>query len=185
MMKHLARIEPQRMTLFAGGIVLLIGATLAAYLVMPQYRAHRAALQEQAALQRVVDTARNVEAEQARLEAEVERLDAELRDNEDALPQQALEAFVIGRLQEISWRRQIELIAVEPSQGTQIGPVQETLFELELAGEYENFHGWLRDLHGELDSVAVRNLSLAPLESKGSDPRLHAGLVVAAYRSVE
>ncbi len=181
MMKHLARIDPQRIPMFAGAFILLVAAALVTYLILPQYKAHRAVSREQSTLHQTVEAARSVTVERARLQADVERLELELHTGE--LPQQALEAFVIGRLQDISWRREIELVAIQPSPGAQLGAVQETLFQLELAGEYADLHDWLRDIHVDLDSVTVKELSLSPLDSQTPEPRLRAGLVVAAYGS--
>lgn len=185
MMKHIAQIDPRRIPLLAAGLVMLVAAALLAYLILPQYKLHRAALSGQETLHHTVQAAEPVSAEHARLQTGVEQLELELRDDADGLPQQALEAFVIGRLQDISWRHQIELLAVQPSVGAQVGTIQETLFQLELAGGYAELHAWLRDLRGELDTVIVKQLSLAPVDGETSDPRLRAALVVAAYGSAE
>jgi len=185
MMKYLNQIEPRRVPLFAGGFFFLAAAALLTYLVFPQYKARRAAVRERAQLEVVVEAGRAVSAERAQLHADVEQLELGLSGGADALRVQDLEAFVIGRVQETAWRRDLELVSVQPVAGKQIGTVQETLFELELAGGYADLTTWLEDVHAALASAVVRELALTPVEGDGSDPRLRAAVSMAAYRRVQ
>jgi hypothetical protein len=184
-MNYVARIGPQRMPVFAGALVLVVAALLFGYLILPQYKAQRAASQHLSSLQQTVQVAPSVAAEQARLQADVERLELAMQNGVNGMPQQALETFITGRLQKISWRREIELMAIQASPGARIGGVQETLFQLELMGEYDDLQNWLRNIRVELDFATVRQLALAPLESQHPEPRLRAQLVVVAYSSVQ
>ena len=183
MMKYLARIEPRRVPLFAAAFVVLVAGALGSYLVLPQYKAQRAAVGEQLKLEQTVEDAQSLTEEQALLYADVERLELALHSDANGLPQQALEAFVIERLQDIAWRRDLEFVSIQPLPGGQIGAIRETLFELELVGEWSDLQAWLGALHTELAAVAVRDLSLTPLDQESSAPRLRAALIVAAYGS--
>ena len=182
MTKYLARIEPRRVPLFAAAFIVLVAGALGSYLVLPQYKAKRAAVGERLKLEQTVEDAQSLTEEQARLYGDVERLELALHSDANGLSQQALEAFVIERLQDIAWRRDLEFVSIQPLPGGQIGAIQETLFELELAGEWPDLQAWLGALHTELASVVVRQLSLTPLD-EGSAPRLRAALIVAAYGS--
>jgi acylphosphatase len=184
-MNYIARIDPQRMPFFAGALILLVVALLFAGLILPQYKVQRAASHDLSRLQQTVQVAPSVAAEQARLQADVERLELEIQNDVNGMPQHALETFVTGRVQSISWRREMELMAIQASPGARIGDVQETLFQLELSGEYDDLHDWLRNIRVELDFATVRQLALAPLESQHSEPRLRAQIVLAAYSSTQ
>lgn len=184
-MQYVDRIDSRRMPLFAGASILLVVTALLIGLILPQYKAQRAASRELWNLQQAARAAPSVAAGQARLQADVERLELEMQNDIDGMPEQALAAFVTGRLQEISWRSEIELIAIQSSPGARIGGVQETLFQLEVAGDYADLHDWLRNVRVELAVVTVRQLSLVPLESQRPEPRLQAGLILAAWSSVE
>ncbi|CAN5168041.1 hypothetical protein BH24PSE2_BH24PSE2_14600 [soil metagenome] len=185
MIRYLAKIDARHVPLLAGGLVVLVAAMLASSVVLPQYRAYRTASGTQTSLQQTMEAARAVAVEQAGLQTDVERLESVLRNDADGPPRNAMEASVISGLQNISWRREIELLSVQPLRGAQIGAVEETLFQLELTGEYADLHAWLRDLHLELDSVVVKRLSLAPLESGGQESRLRAEITVAAYGTAQ
>jgi Tfp pilus assembly protein PilO len=183
MNKHLARLDPKRLPLLAGGAMLLACAVLTAYLVMPQYRAWRAAANERDGLELSVQAAQPVAAENRRLAAEVQALETALRGDAENLPEQALEAFVIGRLQDLSWRRGVELISVQPMPPGTVGTIREITFQLELAGSYADLRAWLGDVGEELEFVTIRQLGLEPQQGEASDPRLRAALILAAYRS--
>jgi len=183
MMKYLARIEPRRVPLFAAAFVVLVAGALGSYLVLPQYQAQRAAAGEQLKLEQTVEDAQSLTEEQALLYADVERLELALHSDANGLSQQALEAFVIDRLQDIAWRRDLEFVSIQPLPGGRIGAIRETLFELEVVGEWSDLQAWLGALHTELAAVVVRDLSLTPLDQESSAPRLRAALIVAAYGS--
>lgn len=183
MVKHLTRIDPKRLPLMAGGAALLVTAALFVYLVLPQFKAWRTASAERDGLQQSVQAAPSVAAERLRLGGQVQDLERALRGDAENVPQQAMEAFMIGRLQALSWRRGVELVSVQPLPAGAVGAIEETSFELELAGDYAAVRGWLADLGGDLEFVTVKQLRLAPRDGEDGDPRLTAALILAAYRS--
>lgn len=182
MRKYLGRLDPKRVPLLAGGVTMLVLAALLIYVILPQYRGWQAAASERHTLELSVQAAASVSAEHRRLVAELEDLENALNGDAERMPQQALEAFIIGRLQELSWRRDIELVSVQPRPPASLGAIEETSFELELAGGYTNLRAWLGDMTAELGFVTVRQLALTPQEQEGQDPRLHAALILSAYR---
>ncbi|HUO82313.1 MAG TPA: GspMb/PilO family protein [Gammaproteobacteria bacterium] len=179
----LARLDPKRLPLLAGGITLLACVTLSVYLVLPQYRTWRAASTERDGLELSVQAAPSVAAEHLRLVGEVQALETALRGDAGSMPEQALEAFVIGRLQDLSWRRGVDLVSVQPMPPGTVGAIRETTFQLELEGGYAELRAWLGDIGGELGFVTIRQLALVPQDGEGDDPRLRAALILAAYRS--
>jgi hypothetical protein len=185
MMKYLNQIEPRRVPVFAAGFVLLAAVALVTYLVFPQFKARRAAVRDRAQLEQIVEAGRAISAEHAQLYAEVAQLEADLLEGPGAMREQDLEAFVIGSVQTTAWRRDLELVAIQPAAGARIGTIQETLFQLELAGRYADLHAWLQDLHAELASAIVRELALVPVDDTGADPRLRAAVSMAAYRRTQ
>lgn len=111
--------------------------------------------------------------------AELER---DLHGDTANLPENRLESFVIGRLQNISWRNGVELVRVEPSSGDTVLDFRESLFEVELTGVYADLLRWLGDLNGELGFVVIKQFEMYPVEDVAENPRLAAVLTIASYR---
>ena len=92
---------------------------------------------------------------------------------------------MIGRLQEISWRNQVELVSVAPQDGQQVRIFRETLFNIELIGEYRNVYRWLWDAKNELGFVVVKEYSMSRRDTIDDHPRLLAEVSLASYRADE
>jgi len=99
------------------------------------------------------------------------------------LPLKQVEAYVIGRLQKISWRNKVDLVSVEPSSGQQVQIFSETLFNIELVGEYDNIYRWLWDAKNELGFVVVKEYGMRRRDELDDNPRLLAEVSLASYRA--
>lgn len=179
MTRYLATIDPQRVPVFAAATVLLVAAALALYVVLPQARARDAALEAKAALAPTAAAAAPLGAERAALEDAVRGLVA-LSAAADAASPQTLAAALMNQLQTAAWRRNVELVAIEPREGAQIDSLQETVFDVELVGAYADVVAYLRDVRSDLAPLVVRELSLTPLDD-APQPVIHAVLVAAAF----
>lgn len=126
-------------------------------------------------------------------------LDQQLRDAEQVnadlrfrlygdmaqLPAKQVEAHIIGRLQEISWAAHIDLVSVEPAQGEQVQIFQETLFKVEVSGQFADLYRWLWDVRQDLGYVVVKEYALKRISDDDLEPVLQANLSLASYRAVE
>jgi hypothetical protein len=100
------------------------------------------------------------------------------------LPDKQLEAFVIGRLQGISWRNHVELRGVKPGKGEVVRIFREVLFDVEVSGDYFDLFAWLQELRRELGFVVVKQFAIRPLERDKENPRLSVKLSIVSYRRV-
>ena len=170
-------------------ILLLIGAVLLApittYVIWPKWKAYRTVSQSRDTL--VLATAENgeLDAQLESLRLDVGGLEKRLHGDMANLPPKEVEAYIIGRLQAISWRNRVELIGVEPREGERIERFREVLFNVRLAGDYFDLYSWLRDLGSELGFVVIKQYQMAPLDRSEPNPRLSADLTIAAYRTGE
>ncbi len=98
-------------------------------------------------------------------------------------PTNQIEAFVIGRLQEISWAADVELRSVEPAAGESVQIFEESLFRIEIVGQYEDLYDWLWRVRHDLGYVVVKHYDLRRLDNKDEDPELLANLSLASYRA--
>jgi hypothetical protein len=176
----LKSIDPRRVPLFAAAVLALGAAALALYVVLPQEKARRAALDEKAALAPSTAAAAALKAERAALEQTVRGLVAATSGPQAQLSRQALEAATIEDLQDIARRHDVELVAIAPRAGAEIGALEETTYEVELVGAYADTVKLLRDLRAELEPLVVRELTLTPRDD-ARDPALRARLVAATF----
>lgn len=117
--------------------------------------------------------------------ATIEDLRYRLHGDMATLPPQQIEAFIIGRLQKVSWNNDIELVSVEPLSGERIEVFQETLFNVSLTGKYRDLYRWLSEARTELGFVVVKEFELRRGGNDDTDPVLLATLSLASYRAVE
>ena len=115
----------------------------------------------------------------------IEELKFRLYGDMANLPVKQVEAYIIGRLQEISWGTGVDLLSVEPAAGDQVQIFQEILFNVEAVGRYEDLYQWLWEVRTELGYVVVNEYSLKRKDDNDEDPVLLADLSLASYRAVE
>ena len=111
-------------------------------------------------------------------------LEQTLNGDASNLPAKQMEAFVIGRLQTISWRNDVVLVSVRPREGTPLNQFRELIFDVELEGDYFDFFDWLRDIGEELGFVVVKRFEISKSNRSGAEKApLEVDLTMAAYRS--
>lgn len=176
--------EPRTLLLGVAGGLLLLVAALLMYLLWPQVENYR----EYSASQEVLLQAAPgndglaVQLEQAR--DQVSALSRKLHGDMAGLPAKQMEAFVIGRLQTISWNNQVRLVSVRPGVGEKIQNFQERLFELHLQARYADFYRWLNAIGNELGYIVVNRYRITPRESDSPDPELDIRLTIVSYHMV-
>ena len=178
----LNRLEPRTMVLAMVSFVLLLAAVLFSYVLMPEVKTYKKSLNDRTALERVAQRGDALEQELATLKVDVEQLSRKLHGDMANLPDRQLEAFIIGRLQGISWRNKVELISVKPRKGRVVQIFREILFDVEVSGDYFDLFDWLQSLASELGFVVVKQYVMRPLDSSKENPRLSVNLTIVSYR---
>lgn len=184
----LDRLDPRQLRLLLGGGVLLLVTALFFQLVWPQMKALRALRSSQTILMgssgNQADLARQVTTLRGEVDALRHRLQGDLGD----LPPRQVEAHVIGLLQELCWRHRLELASVMPQAGEQMHVFRETVFDLEVHGDYADFTAWLAEAREKLGFLVVKHYEITPLEAKAdtasAQPRLTMKLRIGAWRKV-
>jgi Tfp pilus assembly protein PilO len=177
----------QRQTQMIGyGCMALIVAALVMYLVLPQWRAYRAADASLDLLRVNVAQGDSLDMQLDAMRAEVDDMAQTLNGDAANLPAKQMEAFVIGRLQTISWRNNMTLVSVQPHEGQPVNQFRELVFDVELSGGYFTFFDWLHDIGTELGFVVVKRFDMASdgsSQNSSGKAGLRVNLTVAAYRS--
>ena len=182
MQELLDRLDVRQRAMLAGGLVVLLIAALFSYVVLPRIKVYQQSAESRNLLQDVAVQGQAVSQQLTALAAVVQALERELHGDAANLPVEQLESFVIGRLQVISWRNDVELISIEPSAGETIQSFRESLFRVELSGSYFDLYAWLRELNDELGFVVIKEYEMRPIENVAEDPDLLVNLSIASYR---
>ncbi len=181
----LEKLDPREFRMLLLGAGLVITALAVTVTLLPGVKSYRAVAQQVSVLEEAKDNAPNLEQHLQERHAQIEDLKFRLHGDISNLPFKQIESYVIGRLQKISWRNQVELVSVKPEDGQQVRIFRETLFNIELIGEYQDIYRWLWDAKNELGFVVVKEYSMSRRDTIDDHPRLLAEVSLASYRADE
>ena len=153
------------------------------FLVLPQLKSFLAAKRTEAALAMVIDNGELLDDQIISLDVDIESLQRRLHGDMASLPLKEIESHVVGKLQQVSWQNDVQLLGIEPSVGATVETFHEILFQVTLAGEYPNMYQWLREVSDDLGFVLVRQFEMRPLDNRSKNPRLSVQLTMATYRA--
>ena len=180
----LNKVDARQLTLLLFAVLLLTTGALGSYVVWPRVEVFRNLSNTLEVLQNVVTQGNTVQHEVAALQREVESLNRRLHGDTINMSSNQLEAFIIGRMQDISWRHSVELRGVTPGTGNQIQVFEEVLFNLEVAGDYFDLFTWLTSVRRELGMLVIKQFDITTIERNTTDPQLLARLTIAFYREM-
>jgi len=178
------KLDRRQLNLIVIGILALLAGGLGAYLVWPQVKAYQEARQSRTVLDTAVANS-DLEQQLDKLRSDVGGLRQRLHGDMANLPEEQMEAYVVGRLQNISWRNHVELTGVEPKAGDQVENFRETLFEVKLSGNYFDLYDWVREVARDLGFVVIKRYEMTPITESVEDPPLQVSLTLASYRPLE
>ena len=182
MQQMLALLDPRTARLLMIAVAAIVAAALGTYVVWPMASEVLELSNTLTVLERVANRGEAMEDEIRAAELRVAELERELHGDMVDKSDNELEAFVLGRMQGISWRNDIELRSVKPSKGNRVLDFEEVRFEVQVTGDYFDLFAWLRDLNEELGFVVVKRFNLRATERNVSEPRLTATFTIVSYR---
>lgn len=181
----LKRFELRELRLMLLGIGAVVTAGLVAGLALPKIKTVRAVALEVQVLEEAAQDGgeldRNLQAQHASIEELKYRLHGDMAN----LPVKQVEAYIIGRLQKVSWNNNVDLVSVEPGTGDRVQIFQEILFNVQLVGQYDDLYRWLLETRSDLGYVVVKEYALTRHDNADDSPQLLAKLSLASYRAVE
>ena len=183
MLDLLQQIDMRQFRLALGGIAVVLIAIVSVYAVVPQVRDFRAASASVAVLEEVAEDGSELEAKLQERGATIGELKQRLHGDMANLPANEMEAYIIGRLQRISWNNDVDLVGVQPMQGEMVQIFREILFNVQLVGEYADLYQWLWEARSELGFVVIKEYELSRQDNEDEAPRLLAKLSMASYRA--
>ncbi len=164
-------------------IVILILLIQLLYLLLPQYKTWQQLESSYSVLQQAAASQLNLEGQLDQTSQEIETLSFELHGDMGDLPANQMESYIVGKLQRISWESDVELMGVIPNSGERLQQFQETLFEVDVRGEYFSFFRWLQAVNRQLGYIVVRRFDISKLGNPDDEePTLQVRLTLVAYR---
>lgn len=170
-----------RMLLLGLGLVVTVIAVSAA--LLPGVKAYRSTANAVAVLEDANNNAVDLDQQLQERYASIEELKFRLHGDMANLPLKQVESYVIGKLQKISWRNDVDLVSVKPATGQQVQIFSEVLFNIELIGEYDDIYRWLWDAKNELGFVVVKEYGMRRRDNVDNNPRLLTTVSLASYRA--
>ncbi len=184
MVTALSRFDRREFFLILTIMVFTVTTLVFTYLVLPKIKIYLAVAKTESILNNVVDNGGQLNDQIQGLSRDIDLLQRQLHGDMASLPVKEIEAYVVGKLQQISWQNDIQLVGIEPSAGATIETFHEILFRVTLAGDHLNTYRWLREVSSELGFVLVKNFAMQPMEDRAQNPRLSVQLTMATYRAM-
>ena len=184
MLAVLSRFDRREFWLILGVTVVAVIALLFTYLVLPKIKTYRGIAKTETTLSKVVESGDLLDTQLARLDGDIDTLRRRLHGDMASLPEKEIEAYVVGKLQRMSWQNNIQLVGIEPSAGATIETFHEILFRVSLAGDYFDMYQWLREVSSELGFVLIKQYEMKPMDNFLQNPRLSVTLTMATYRAL-
>lgn len=178
----LNKLDNRQLAFIGLSVTILVLAALVTYGFWPKAQELRSFIENRNVMTQMALNEASTEIEIVRLSDELKTLRQRLQGDMANLPLREMEAFIIGRLQSISWRNDITLVGVEPAIGDSVEMYREVLFRVELSGDYFDLLEWLADVSAELGFVVIKEFQLNVGEANPDNPRLTTRLLIAAYR---
>ncbi len=132
------KLDMREFRLVLLGLGLLITTLIVSAALLPGAKTYRSAAKAVAVLEDARENSADLEQQLQERHANIEELKFRLHGDMANLPLKQVESYVIGRLQKISWRNDVELISVKPAAGQQVEIISEGFVKIELVGEYDN-----------------------------------------------
>ncbi len=176
------QFDRRQIRLMSLAVISITAAVLFSYGIMPKAKEYRSAVASRDTLVATTQNADLIATQLKMLQKDVDQLHRELHGDMDQMPAKQVESYVIGQLQDISWRNNVELSSLEPQPGTLVDKFRETLFKVELTGDYFDLYAWIIDASSDLGFVVVKKYEIQPIGQLDKDPLLNAKLTMATYR---
>jgi Tfp pilus assembly protein PilO len=179
----LIRFGRREFLLILSMAVLSVTTLLFTFLVLPPLKTYLQISKTESSLSNVVNDGQELNSQLDQFRQDIELLERRLHGDMASLPEKEIEAHIVGKLQQISWQNNIQLIGVEPSAGDTIESFHEILFRVTLAGDYPDLYRWLREVGDELGFVLIKQYEMQTLDDVAKNPLLTVKLTMSTYRA--
>jgi Tfp pilus assembly protein PilO len=180
----LSRFGRRDFSLILGIVALGVTTLLFTFLVLPKLKIYLQVSKSEANLSRSAVGGEELNSQLKQFTDDIELLERRLHGDMASLPEKEIEAHIVGKLQQISWQNNIQLVGVEPSAGDTVESFHEILFRVTLAGSYQDLYQWLLEVGDELGFVLIKQYEMKTLDDVARNPLLSVELTMSTYRAL-
>jgi Tfp pilus assembly protein PilO len=181
----LTRLGRREFFLILSMAVLAVTALMFTFLVLPPLKTYLQVSKSEASLANVAIGGEGLTSQINQFRQDIELLERRLHGDMASLPEKEIEAHIVGKLQQISWQNNIQLVGVEPAAGDTVEAFHEILFKVTLAGDYLDLYQWLREVGDELGFVLIKQYEMQTLDDATRNPLLSVQLTMSTYRALK
>lgn len=185
MMSAISRFDRKELALIITLVFVSAAALGITYVVLPKFKDYQSTTQSEETLSQVVENGDLLDNQLARLGGDVSSLQRRLHGDMASLPEKEIESHVIGRLQRLSWKNNVQLVGIEPSAGETIDSFRELLFRVNLTGDYHDMYQWIKDVSDDLGFVLIKQYEMRPMDRLSTEPKLSVDLTMATYGAMQ
>lgn len=176
------QVRPQALIAGAGALTAIVALAGFLYVLKPALQARGELQQERVAALSQVEEANITPQALAAAAREVADLRKQLVGASWGVPLEEMESFVIGGLDRISVRHEVELKSVTPGQLGSVLSFDELPYQVQVAGDYFSLFDWLQDVEQELIPMVTKGFEMA---RRGESVTLKLRLVAYKPRRAE
>lgn len=184
MASALSKFNRREFVLILSLSVFAVTALLFTFLVLPTLKSFLQLSKSETSLNNIVDNGADLNSQVEQFRRDIEVLERRLHGDMASLPEKEIEAHIVGKLQQISWQNNIQLVGVEPSAGDTVESFHELLFQVTLAGEYMDLYHWLGAVSDELGFVLIKRYEMRTIDDTAKNPPLSVQLTMSTYRAL-
>lgn len=182
MIKELLKdFDPRLLSITLAAIIVLLSFAMIVYGIKPQYDTLVDNKQSLELLQTRMDDQRQLQQMIAQQQRDIETLQHELNGESGNLPINEMESYLIGRLQNLCWEADIQLISVRPGNNKRVIDFDEISFEVSVLGEYKKLYQWLNKLSENLGFVMVSQHKISTARQRDNN-NLNMDMTIVFYR---
>lgn len=184
-MDFLARFERRDFVIVTGLLVFGVAALLGTFVLKPAWESYYEVSHSRDLLVGVIGGNARLDDTIVELQQETRRLRARIYGDVERLPVSEMEAYIMGKLQQVSWNHQIELSGVTPREGDEIDIFQGFVFEIQMVARFFDLVNWLGEIQHDLGFAVLENFTLTADTHDEPDPKLNVRVTITSYRAVD
>ena len=184
-MDFLARFERRDFMIITGLVVFTVAALLGTFVLKPAWQSYSEVSHSRDLLVGVIGGNAQLDDTIVELQQETRKLRARIYGDIVRLPVSEMEAYIIGKLQQVSWNHEIELAGVTPREGEEIDIFQGFVFEIQMYAGFFDLVNWLGEIQHDLGFAVLESFTLTADTPDEADPRLNVRITITSYRAVD
>lgn len=173
------QVQPRTLVFLLVSLILMALAASYLYVIKNPFKDYRQYQQTLSLLKNEVQTGIPLQNQIETQQQLVEKLNIKLHGTGSKLAVNKMVAYVIGELDKIAKRHQVNLASVKPQNPETLFTFKELPFQVEISGDYFSLFAWLKDIENNLGPIVIRQFDLAAI---GQDKQRKMLLTIVVYQ---